>query len=414
MNTINENKVTTSEIQTVNNNENVKNEVTNDEIKLRFIDKDFALECMAVPTHSKEEYRLLTFIVLWARRNGIKYEYDSYGNIYLTKGELAEGEFYPCVTSHLDTVQDKQSPYIKASVPLDLKITKTKDDKHKLSVDTHSNVNIGIGADDKSGVCICLSIFNHVDKLKACFFLEEEIGCLGSTNLDKEWFKDVGYVIGFDSPELHRAAWSCSGVKLFSYEFYEKYMKDVCDKWGLTKGHFFSEPWTDVKIIRQETDIMCMNFGNGGYEAHCATEYCILEDMDSACGMGIDLVKFIGNTEHKLKYSSSSLTYGSYIRNAQGVYEEAEKDDTKQLEELGDTSKRYAYGYNYSTNNTAPVEKDIKYAVFKYVVSRYDSYVKDLHADVGEAILKVCKEHDIDPSIFTSEVDKVFNTEIKF
>lgn len=142
---------------------------------------------------------------------------------------MNEGEYFPCVTSHLDTVQDKQSPYIKAGVPLDLKIEQTKDGKHKVSVDTHSSISIGIGADDKSGVCICLSIFQHVEKLKACFFLEEEVGCIGSNHMDLDWFDNVGYVIGFDSPDLYRAAWSCSNVKLFSYDFYTKYMKEVCD-----------------------------------------------------------------------------------------------------------------------------------------------------------------------------------------
>ena len=83
-----------------------------DEMKLYYLNKDFVYDCMSVPTHSKKEFRMVTFIILWARKNGVKYEFDDFGNVYLTKGELAEGEFYPCVTSHLDTVQDKQDPYI--------------------------------------------------------------------------------------------------------------------------------------------------------------------------------------------------------------------------------------------------------------------------------------------------------------
>ena len=195
-----------------------------DDMKLLYLDKDFVYDCMSVPTHSKLEYRMVVFIILWAKRNGIKYEFDDYGNVYLTKGELAEGEYYPCVTSHLDTVQTKHDPYIYAGVPLDLKTERTKDGLHKISVDANGGSSIGIGADDKGGICICLSLFNHLDKLKACFFLDEETGCHGSDNLEKDWFNDVGYVIGYDSPDLYRAAWACNGTKLFSYEFYEKYM----------------------------------------------------------------------------------------------------------------------------------------------------------------------------------------------
>ncbi len=32
---------------------------------------------------------------------------DDYGNIYFTKGKPKDYEFYPCVTAHIDTVQDK-------------------------------------------------------------------------------------------------------------------------------------------------------------------------------------------------------------------------------------------------------------------------------------------------------------------
>ena len=245
-----------------------------DNIVLNYLDPEFVLDCMSIPTHSGLEQRMVVFIILWCRRNNVYYEFDDYGNLYLTKGKLEEGEYYPCVTSHLDTVHKEHDPYIKVGVPLDLKIELTKEKEHKVSV-LSTNGKIGIGADDKGGIAICLSMFDHFDKLKACFFLEEETGCKGSKNLWKEWFKDVGYVIGYDSPELYRSAYACSGTNLFNYKFYETYMKDVCDSWGLTKGHFHSEPFTDVKEIREQTGIICMNFGNGGYNAHFDTEYCI-------------------------------------------------------------------------------------------------------------------------------------------
>jgi hypothetical protein len=193
--------------------EDAPKDITEEEIELSYIDPEFLLECMSVPTHSKLEYRMVAYVMMWAKRNGVQYDFDEFGNIYLTKGELAEGEFYPCVTSHLDTVQYKHDPYIYAGVPLALKIEKTKDSDHKLFVDNEGGslgTEIGIGADCKSGICICLSLFDHFEKLKACFFLDEEEGCVGSEKLDVDWFNNVGYVIGFDSPDLCRAAWSCS------------------------------------------------------------------------------------------------------------------------------------------------------------------------------------------------------------
>ena len=397
-----------------------------DDMQLLYLNKDFVYDCMSVPTHSKKEYRMVTFIILWARRNGVKYEFDDFGNVYLTKGELAEGEFYPCVTSHLDTVQDKQDPYIYAGVPLDLKTERTKEGYHKVSVDANGGTAIGIGADDKSGVCICLSMFDHLDKLKACFFLDEETGCHGSDALDLDWFKDVGYVIGYDSPDLYRAAWSCSGVKLFSYEFYTKHMKEVCDRWGLTKGCFFSEPYTDVKNIREKTDIICMNFGNGGYYAHSPSEYIIVEDMDQACGMGIDLIDNIGCTEHKLKHVGSSWTSrteNSFRRNNNGTYERVVVDDTEMLQDLGDNSRRSYYGYGAqatrtntttTTTTTTKKEDELKFESVKYIVNRYDSHILAIKEEVLEAVKGLCEKANVKFDEFEKAITEKFSNEIKF
>lgn len=389
----------------------------NDDMELSYLNQDFVLETMSVPTNSRNEFRMVVYIIQFAKRNGIKYDFDDYGNVYLTKGELAEGEYYPCVTSHLDTVQNKQEPYIRAGVNLDLKCELTKDGEHKISVDTKGQSSIGIGADDKGGVCICLSMFEHFAKLKACFFLCEEIGCCGSKELDKDWFKDVGYCIGYDSPDLFRAAWCCSGVKLFSYEFYEKWMKPVCDEWGL-KNCFYSEPITDVMEIRKQTGVMCMNFGNGGYNAHMESEYCIIEHMDHACGMGIALIDHIGLTRHYLEHSSTSyaMSKGTY-RMDKGLYIRTDIDDTKQLENLGDATRwpnRTTYNTNTTTRTTVTKDEQLNFEMVKYIVNRYDGHISALKDEVLEAVKSICEKSNIDFSLFETEITGKFNNEVKF
>ena len=394
----------------------VKEDPIKDDMELSYLNQDFVLDTMSVPTNSHNEFRMVVYIMHFAKRNGIDYDFDDYGNIYLTKGKLEEGEYYPCVTSHLDTVQNKQEPYIRAGVNLDLKCEVTKDGEHKLSVDTKGQSSIGIGADDKAGVCICLSMFEHFDKLKACFFLCEEIGCLGSKELDKDWFKDVGYCIGYDSPELFRAAWSCSGVKLFSYEFYEKWMKPVCDEWGL-KDCFYSEPITDVMEIRKQTGVMCMNFGNGGYNAHMESEYCIIEHMDHACGMGVALIDHIGLTRHYLAHVSSySASKGSY-KIDKGFYIRTDVDDTKQLESLGDTKRWPNRTTNYNTNTTrttATKDEQLDFEMVKYIVNRYDGHISALKDEVLEVVKDICEKSNIDFSLFETEIAGKFNNEVKF
>lgn len=62
---------------------------------------------------------------------------------------------------------------------------------------------------------------------KCALFSKEELGAVGSRKLDKGFFEDVSYVIGFDSPEQARASKSCSRVPLFDDEFFNAYVKDV-------------------------------------------------------------------------------------------------------------------------------------------------------------------------------------------
>ena len=385
-------------------------------LSLTHLDEKFVYELMSVPTSSSNEYRLVTFIILWARRNNIHYEFDDYGNVYLTKGEIKEGEYYPCVTAHLDSVQSKQKTYAQAGQPLQVKTrVSTINKKHEIYVD-----GMGIGGDDKAGVLIGLSMFSHLNTLKACFFLEEEIGCKGSAKLNKEWFKNVGYVMGFDSPDLNRAAYACSGVKLFSANFFKTYMQDICKKHGLTK--FQSEPFTDVKEIREQTGIMCMNFGSGYYNAHSEREYCVIEDMDTACRMGVELIEFIGLTRHELQHSSG------WVKALDGVYRKVDVDDEdeKFFRTLsGVQYGYYGYGnqgsYNYGTTSkasgtsttttkTTETAKDDKNKVnietLKYVTERYEEHIEDVKA----RIQKVCEANNIDFALFENE----FVTTIKF
>lgn len=383
--------------------------------KLSHLDEDFIYELMSVPTHSSHEYRMTTFIILWARKNGIAYEFDNYGNIYLTKGKVSIDEFYPCVTAHLDTVQSEQELYAKAGQPLQV-LTREVKGKREIYCD-----KFGIGGDDKAGILICLSMFSHVDKLKACFFLEEEIGCVGSGKLNKKWFDNVGYVMGFDSPDLNRAAYACSGTKLFSESFYKTYMQDICKKYGLTD--FRSEPFTDVKIIREKTDLICMNFGTGYYNCHTSTEYCVLEDMDHACAMGHELIQRIGLRQFKLASAKDTYanTYGytSYYNSNDPDMQFFNKEFNKYYSSYyGRSSSNYSAkqtsmyeGSQSSITTTTKDEttvsnKDLDIIVSN-VVETYDGYLNQIKTQVEAK----CKELGVD---FEQHFKEIFSTEIKF
>lgn len=272
----------------------------NKKLELKFLKEKFAYRLMSVPSYSGMEDRMIEFIENWAKTNNVECILDKSRNIYLTKGTVGEGEYYPCVTSHLDTVQKGHINYIEKNKLLPLKTRRSATGKTALYVQ-----DMGIGADDKCGVLVSLSLFDYSDKMKAAFFVSEEAGCIGSKAMDVSFFENVGYVIGWDSPGLNRNAWACAGQKLFDYKFYEKHIKRVCDAYGRTLFH--SEPSTDVASIRERLDIVCMNFGSGGYRAHSEKEYAVMEDMDVSVEFGKDLITELGCRRYEFPRDQTDL-----------------------------------------------------------------------------------------------------------
>ena len=251
-------------------------------------------------------------------------------------------------------------------------------------------------------ICMALDAGAKLDRMECIELATMDAETLKSAGVKgglKEWFKDVGYVMGYDSPDLNRAAWACSGTKLFSKAFFDTYMKDVCAEHGLTR--FLSEPFTDVKTIREKTNIICMNFGTGYYGAHGPTEYCVLEDMDNACRMGHALIEKIGNTEHKLTHKSSY----NWVKTASGSYSRQEDDEDEKYfktlsgttytqggstyggrynrEDWGDEYEDYwgrdyaygSYGSSGSTKSTTSSTTTSSFASYSPMISSLDFFI---------------------------------------
>jgi hypothetical protein len=389
----------------------------------KYLDVKELYETMQVPSCSRYEFRMAAYIMLWARKNGIDYETDKKGNIYLTKGKLEEGEFYPCVTSHMDTVQDKAKPYALAGAELPLRTRRVKSNttdevRHEIFIDGQ-----GIGADDKLGVYISLQLMKKTDKIKAAFFVEEEIGMQGSSELKKEFFDDVAYVIGWDSPDIIRGAWKCSGTQIFSKDFYEKHLRDIIKDWGFKDSDLRSEPFTDVIKIREKTGITCMNFGNGGYQAHSSTEYLVIEHVDHAVGMGIDLITRLGNkTQFKdTKYTKTttgvSRVYSDEddglgsILHPSTTYNTTTHSSASHSSGAGTVNNRSDGKVNDTVDENAVNEEAVK-----YIADTYDEYINMLKTGVEskcdtleETLKEKFKEAGIDYTTFGIDIKQMFS-----
>ena len=255
--------------------------------------------------------------------------------------------------------------------------------------------------------------------------MEEETGCKGSSKLNTEWFKDVGYVIGYDSPDLNRAAWACSGVKLFNADFFKNHIQEICKKHGLTD--FRSEPFTDVKLIREKTNIICMNFGSGYYNAHASNEYCIIEDMDTACRMGHDIINHLGLLRYELEHKEGSSRWGVNSTYFRGQDEDEKYFDSLQPKRTYGNTYQYgsetsygsgskgassgsttSYGSTTSQSEKSKTDTDetVKVETVKYITEKYDSYIETIKTNIEAK----CKELGIDFDNFKD----IFKNEIKF
>jgi len=259
------------------------------------MDNKFLKEVLSIPSISGNESMLRDYIVEFAIDNDIDYVLDKKGNVYLTKGKdrVTLGEYYPCVVSHIDTVHRSHIDLINDKRRLDI-VENVKGDL--IAYNPITNEQTGIGGDDKCGVFVCLSLFLHMDILKGAFFVEEEIGMLGSREACDEFFKNVGYAIQFDAPSANWITEVCSGVKIFDDEF-KNNVKTVLSEGGYTK--FSNDPFTDVNQLAQKFDFNCINLGCGYYQQHRDTEYVVIDEVKKSLHMGIKLIHHLGINDYK-------------------------------------------------------------------------------------------------------------------
>lgn len=284
---------------------------------------DFLKEVLSVPSVSGDETMVKDFIIEFAVKNNIDYYLDTKGNLYLTKGELSEGEYYPCVVSHVDTVHRSHTTLIENKELLVIK----EDNGTLTAYHPTTNEQTGIGGDDKCGVYVCLELFHKFDTLKGAFFVEEEIGMRGSREADDKFFTNVGYAIQFDAPSSNWITEYCFGVKLFDSEFKDN-IKSVLNESGYTK--FSTDPFTDVNQLVTKYDFNCLNLGCGYYRQHTNHEYVVVSEVSDSLIAGEKLIAHLGNkkyTNKKVIVESKKGTSNSVSYSYDPYFDEDYDDD---------------------------------------------------------------------------------------
>jgi di/tripeptidase len=268
------------------------------------VNQNFLKEVLSLPSYSGSEQLVRDYVINFAELNNLHHYVDKKGNVYVTKGNIKQDEYYPCVVAHMDTVHVDQYELIRENKRLDI-LTSLYDYKTVLTARYPGTIEpTGIGGDDKCGVYICLEMLKEKECLKAAFFVSEEVGMLGSKEADPNFFKDVGYAIQFDAPTGNWFSIQCSGTKLWTEEF-ESVVRPLLESDGVT--NFSYDPFTDVVQLKQKFDFCCSVLFSGYYRQHTKNEYVVVEDVDRSLKMGSKMIDQLGLNKFYMKYEKQNL-----------------------------------------------------------------------------------------------------------
>ena len=242
---------------------------------------DLLKRLLAVPTCSRQEGRMVEFIVEHVRQRGPdrcgEITTDKWNNVFIRKGGPG---VVPCVAAHTDSVHPLR--------PVEI----VQHDGILFGIDELEQ-RTGIGADDKAGVYICLELLERFDDIAIALFAAEEIGCVGANHALAAWFKDVGYVIEFDCPGYGLVSYTSSGTRLFANDGeFIQIAAPVLQAHGLTRWQH--HPFTDVMVLRERFGFSCLNLSCGYRNWHRADEYVVLHEVEAALTSGEDLLRALG------------------------------------------------------------------------------------------------------------------------
>lgn len=257
-------------------------------------------EILSVPTHSRDESRMIEYLKSILDTKGYDYTVDSIGNIFVTKGI---SEAYPLFVAHTDTVHR-----VNENLTIKEYVNGEHDDKICLTgYDCVTNEPSGCGGDDKCGVFLALEMLDTLKNVKAAFFISEEIGCIGSKSAvetNPEFFQNVGYAIQYDSPEGDSLSSTLMGKYLFeSSSEFTNLVGDTIKGAGITK--WANHPYTDIWPLLEKFDFCCLNLAAGYYRYHTKHEYVVIDDVQNGYELGLKLFEILGEN----KYGRPNQTY---------------------------------------------------------------------------------------------------------
>ena len=186
---------------------------------------------------------------------------DVHGNYYYEIGNSKTA-----FTCHLDTA-------CKSQVIVNHKI-----DKNIISTDGKSI----LGADDKAGMTILLYMIEKKIPGLYCFFIGEEVGCIGSGKAsDDKYFETYNRMISFDRRGTKSVITFQSSKRCCSDDFAQE-LSNQLNKYGLSMEPDNTGVYTDSAEFTQVIP-ECTNISVGYYKEHTTFEHQDIEHLIKLC-----------------------------------------------------------------------------------------------------------------------------------
>lgn len=228
---------------------------------------------LPVQTTSHHTGRMQQAITTLARRLGYKVRRDkAQGNLYVTKGEA---DTYPCIVAHMDTVHDIL-PKGHKLVPV-----YSRDGKWLTGFDDTALRQSGIGGDDKCGIIAAFAVAERLPAIKLAFFVDEEVGCVGSEDADLKFFADCRFILQAD--RRGKADFVTDIWGPLSSDTFQEDVAPILAEFGYAPC---SGAMTDVQALRDGgVGISCANMSAGYHRPHSPDETICLPHLENCINL---------------------------------------------------------------------------------------------------------------------------------
>lgn len=253
---------------------------------MRKFNKQLLFTTMSVQSESYNMSAMQDYILRHVdKMPNVTWTVDYMDNIYITKSD-GTADLYPCVVAHMDTVH-KVLPKSQFSI--------ISHDDTWFAFNPVKRELTGIGGDDKVGIFVALSMLEWFDNVKLAFFVDEEVGCRGSSRADLNFFNDTSFVLQCDRRGYGEFVQEIYGTELFGDAF-KGAVTPILETYGfkaITHGGI-----TDVGELKErDLGVAAANISCGYYLPHTDREYIVIPEVEAVTHMVGDIIEQLGDVQ---------------------------------------------------------------------------------------------------------------------